>query len=136
MMPTPPIETTTEDMMDNPPVRHNDGLFAANHGINQKPPVIDTFDTASLSITVLTQSGNITASRNCYSVAYITNTRKVSGSIMASKNVYPLGWKENSSTMVLTLETSLSSLKMEPLRTHQSPSRSWTLEFASLKGRY
>jgi hypothetical protein len=38
MTPTPPIETTTEDMMDNPPVRHNDGLLTANHGINQKPP--------------------------------------------------------------------------------------------------
>jgi hypothetical protein len=49
MMPTPPIETTTENMMDNPLVRHNEGLCAANHGINQKPPAIDTFDTASLS---------------------------------------------------------------------------------------
>jgi hypothetical protein len=49
MMPTPPIETTTENMMDNPPVRHNEGLFAANYGINQNPPAIDTFDTASLS---------------------------------------------------------------------------------------
>jgi hypothetical protein len=46
---TPPIETTTEDMMDNPPVRDNDGLFSANHGNNQKPPAIDTFDTAYLS---------------------------------------------------------------------------------------
>jgi hypothetical protein len=36
-------------MMDNPPVRLNDGLLAAYNGINQKPPVIDTFDTASIS---------------------------------------------------------------------------------------
>jgi hypothetical protein len=32
-----------------PPVLHNDGRFAANHGINNPPPVMDTFDTASLS---------------------------------------------------------------------------------------
>jgi hypothetical protein len=49
MTPTPPIETTTANMMDNPPVHHNEGLFAANHGIIQKPPAIDTFNTASLS---------------------------------------------------------------------------------------
>jgi hypothetical protein len=49
MTPTPPIETTTENMMDNPPVCHNEGLFAANHGIIQKPCAIDTFHTASLS---------------------------------------------------------------------------------------
>jgi hypothetical protein len=35
--------------MDNPPVRHNEGLFAANHRIIEKPPAIGTFDTTSLS---------------------------------------------------------------------------------------
>jgi hypothetical protein len=49
MTSTPPIETTTENMMDNPPVRHNEGLFAANHGTIQNPPAVDTFNTASLS---------------------------------------------------------------------------------------
>jgi hypothetical protein len=49
MTPTPPIETTTENMVGNPPVHHNEGLFAANHGIIQKPPAINTFNTASLS---------------------------------------------------------------------------------------
>jgi hypothetical protein len=35
--------------MNNPPVRHNEGLFTANHGIIQKPPAINTFNTTSLS---------------------------------------------------------------------------------------
>jgi hypothetical protein len=114
MTPTPPIETITESMIDNPPVHRNEGMFAANHGIIQKPPAIDTFNTASLSgngFDAIWQYSSITE-------LLLRRVRhkhtKVVGSILDSRNVYHLGWKANSSTMELTLETYLSSLKMEP----------------------
>jgi hypothetical protein len=123
-------------MMDNPPVLHNDGLFAANHGINQMPPAIDTFDTTSLSgngFDAIWQYIRLTELLLCR-----VRQKHKKGLWINS------GFQERVSTWLegkifhdgAYTRTSLSSLNMEPLSTHQSPLRSRTPEIASLKGHY